>query len=125
MKPNSSSNPPGAAAPGGAAPAGAGTAPQAEKQPLLIESLDTTSDGLKPRLELAANATKKPLQSGETLKLAVFRFIADTLKIPAGALRQQAWQQFDACPLWFGSNASAMRQAYKITDQTIDVDIVA
>jgi hypothetical protein len=77
----------------------------------LIESLDTAKDGVKAYLEDAAATRKVAPQSAKAMRLALFRFIADTLKITDKATRQAAWKQFDATPSWFGCNNSAGRQA--------------
>ena len=77
-----------------------------EKIEKLIESLDTTKEGIRPYLEQAAEDLLVAPASGAAMKLACFRFIADTAKLD-GALRQQAWAQFSATPGWFGNNASA------------------
>lgn len=80
-----------------------------EKSPILIEQLDTTKAGLKSYLEDAGASLKSPPSGGAAHKLAVFRFIADSLKI-SGEQRQQAWKQFHATHSSFGCNASAARQ---------------
>lgn len=87
----------------------------------MIEQLDTTKVGIKLYLDSAAETTGKSWNSQESFKLAVFRFIADTAKLD-GELRQAAWKQFQATPAWFGTNASAGKQALEKavkTDRTL------
>lgn len=86
---------------------------QASKQSL-IEPADTTKEGIRAYLEDAAATVKAEVQSGASMRLAVFRFLMDTAKIRDKEVRNQAWKQFDATPGWFGCNASAARQALKL-----------
>lgn len=82
------------------------------KEASLIETLDTTKQGLKENyLEPAGIDCKKQPYSADAMRLAVFRFLADTFKITDSAMRKQALRQFAATPGWFGANNSAGRQA--------------
>jgi len=83
-----------------------------EKAPSLIDVIETTKLGCKAYLEDAAETLKRGPGSQKAMKLAVFRFIGDTLKI-SGEQRQQAWKQFAATPSWFCTNSSAAAQALK------------
>lgn len=76
-----------------------------------MNSLDTTKAGIKIYLEDAAKDHKAMPYSAKAMRLAVFRFIADTLAINDKTLRAKAYKQFQATPGWFGCNNSAGRQA--------------
>lgn len=88
-----------------------------------MKNMDTTTAGIKPHLDAAAkiinDARKKnnlaPLQfhSGEVLKLAICRFFLEAMEVSKPEDRAKLVQQFMATPTWFGSNASACRQAYE------------
>jgi hypothetical protein len=88
-----------------------------------MKNMDTTTTGLKPLLDMCAKnineARKKagmqPLQfhSGEIMKLAICKFWLDMLEVQKPEERQKIAAQFMATPGWFGSNASAARQAYE------------
>lgn len=85
-----------------------------EKEAIAIESLDTTKAGIRSYLEDAAATRKVEIQSAKAMRLAVFRFILDSMKVMDPVVRKQAWKQFDATPSWFGCNNSAGRQALGI-----------
>lgn len=68
----------------------------------------------KDYLEQAAADKKCAVQSGEAMRLAVVRFILDAADIVDNAQRKEIAKQFLAMPAWFGSNASAARQALGI-----------
>lgn len=98
--------------------------PENEKAPpeaIVIESLDTTKDGIKAYLEDAAESRKCPIQSAAAMRIAVVRFILDTCKITDPVMRKQAWRQFDATPGWFGCNNSAGRQALGIKSELTEL----
>jgi hypothetical protein len=87
-----------------------------------MKNMDTTTAGLKPVLDLCAGkineARKKagaqPLQfhSGEVMKMAICKFWLDMMEVQKPEERAKLATQFMATPGWFGSNASAARQAY-------------
>jgi len=52
-------------------------------------------------------------QSQGAMRLAVYRYICDTLKASPGA-RKQGWKQFAGTATWFGANASQAAQALKL-----------
>ena len=94
---------------------------------LLIEQLDTTKAGVKSYLEDAGQSLKCDPSAGKAHRLAVFRFIADTFKM-SGAIRQEAWKQFNATHSSFGCNASAARQnilGLKAQESAVELDIEA
>ncbi len=93
----------------------------AETPKTSVVQMDTTKESIKGYLE-DASASLKSLPSHQgSHKLAVFRFIVDTLNITDQATRTAAWKQFAATPSWFGCNASAGNQAlgYKTTKEAI------
>lgn len=82
---------------------------EAKAEPL-IDVIGTSKEDCFAYLDDAAVDRKAKAESAKAMRLAVFRFIADSFKI-TGELRSQAWKQFNATPTWFGTNASAGRQA--------------
>ena len=82
-----------------------------------VEQMDTTKEGIKGYLEDAAATLRLAPQSGAAHRLAVFRFILDTLKVTDANQRKAAWKQFSATPGWFGCNASAARQALDLASE--------
>lgn len=88
------------------------------KQVVLIEQIETSKETVKDYLLDAGKDQKCAPEGGKAHKLAVFRYIADSLKID-GELRKQAWKQFQATPNWFGCNASAARQALGIKTSNV------
>lgn len=75
----------------------------------VIESIGTAKEDCFAYLDDAAEARKVKPESAAAMRLAVYRYIADTLKVSDDA-RKQGWQQFNATPTWFGTNASSGRQ---------------
>ena len=88
----------------------------------LVVQQDTTKDGVKQRLLKAAEDRKALPQSAKAMRLAVFRFLCDTLDVQDVDVRKAAWKQFDATPEWFGSNASAARQALGLQSDAAAVE---
>lgn len=75
----------------------------------VIEPIGTAKEDCFAYLDDAAEARKVKPESAAAMRLAVYRYIADTLKVSDDA-RKQGWQQFNATPTWFGTNASSGRQ---------------
>lgn len=88
--------------------------PEDNKPIRVIESLDTTKEGIKAYLEDAAESRKAKPESATVMRLAVVRFVLDSAKVIDHEMRKQCWAQFDATPGWFGCNNSAGRQALGI-----------
>jgi hypothetical protein len=88
-----------------------------------MKNMDTTTTGLKPTLDYCAGkineARKKAgmptlqFHSGEVMKMAICKFWLDMMEVQKPEERQKLAAQFMATPGWFGSNASAARQAYE------------
>ena len=76
-----------------------------------IEQMDTTKEGVKVYLEMAAEKHKVLWHSQEAHKVAVGLFAMDSLGITEKADRQAFMTQWRATPSSFGCNASAMGQA--------------
>lgn len=77
----------------------------------IFTPLLTTSEEMKTRLEKTGTAQKCLPYHQKAMKLAVFRYLAQTFGIKDKDILAKAWQQFDATPGWFATNASACRQA--------------
>ena len=79
-----------------------------------------TEDTLKvhPLLKKAGEDRNCPIHSGKAMKLAVFRKIMADIAEHGIEIkdseRQELWKEFDATPGWFGTNASAGRQAMDV-----------
>lgn len=84
--------------------------PAEQKVKPLIDVIGTSKEDCFAYLDDAALDRKSKPESAKAMRLAVFRYIMDTVKLD-GEIRKQAWKQFNATPTWFGTNASAGRQA--------------
>jgi hypothetical protein len=97
-------------------------ATKGERLDMAVQQMDTTKNGVVSYLKDAAETRKAKPQSGDAMRLAVFRFICDMLDVTDKETRKAAWKQFDATPGWFGCNASAARQAMGIKSDVEQIE---
>jgi len=76
-----------------------------------IEQMDTTKEGCKAFLDLAAEKLNEPWHSQAAHKAAVGLWVMDCLNITEQADRDGFMAQWAATPSSFGTNASALGQA--------------
>lgn len=79
-----------------------------QEKSMKIEQMDTTKDGIKTYLTLAADKMQIPWHSQAAHKAAVGVFFLDMLGITDQADRDAVMKQWTATPSSFGCNSSAM-----------------
>lgn len=84
--------------------------------------MDTTKDSLKARV-LKARADWPKGSKVDQFKLAVFRFIAESLGIKDDKLKAEAFKQFLATNGSFGSNLSGFEQVTGLREAKSEVKV--
>lgn len=82
-----------------------------ESKAMKVNQMDTTKEGVKTYLEIAAEQIKEPWYSQAAHKRAVCLWVLDCLEIKDQETRNAFGKQFMSTPSSFAANASALGQA--------------